>query len=81
MTALGALRGLKDVKVPTIIAFTSYWLIGLTSSYLLSVKFKFGAIGVWYGFLFSLMTASCLLTLSLFFLLKIKERKHSKYNI
>jgi MATE family multidrug resistance protein len=74
VTALGALRGLKDVKIPTYIAFTSYWLVGLTSAYLLSVTFNFGAIGVWYGFLISLFTASTLLTLRFFYLLK------SKYN-
>jgi MATE family multidrug resistance protein len=73
VTALGALRGLKDVKIPTYIAFTSYWLVGLTSSYLLSVTFKFGAVGVWYGYLLSLITASTLLTLRFFHILKYKQ--------
>ena len=28
VVVLGALRGLQDVKIPTIITFVSYWVIG-----------------------------------------------------
>ena len=32
---LGALRGLQDVKIPTILTFISYWMIGFPTSYFL----------------------------------------------
>lgn len=38
--ALGALRGLKDVNIPTIIALFSYWAIGIPAAYLLAFKTK-----------------------------------------
>jgi MATE family multidrug resistance protein len=33
VVVLGALRGLQDVKIPTIITFISYWIIGFPVSY------------------------------------------------
>ena len=44
---LGALRGLQDVKIPTIITFIAYWVVALPGSYLLAVVFDMGAIGIW----------------------------------
>ena len=32
---LGALRGLQDVKIPTLLTFISYWMIGFPTSYFL----------------------------------------------
>src|SRR5690606_22698641 len=46
---LGALKGLQDVKIPAIITFISYWLIGFPISYYLGLKTDLGAIGVWIG--------------------------------
>ena len=36
---IGILRGLTDVKGPTIITFVAYWIIGLPSGYLLRIYF------------------------------------------
>jgi len=36
--ASGALRGLADVKVPSVITFISYWVIGLPLAYFLGVR-------------------------------------------
>jgi MATE family multidrug resistance protein len=44
----GALRGLSDVKVPTLITGVAYWLIAVPTSYLLGVH-GVGATGVWWG--------------------------------
>ena len=46
---LGALRGMSDVKIPTIITFVSYWIFALPIGYVLSFWFKMGALGVWLG--------------------------------
>jgi MATE family multidrug resistance protein len=42
----GALRGLTDVKVPTIITFAAYWLLALPGAYFLGVR-GIGPLGVW----------------------------------
>lgn len=47
--ASGCLRGLKDTWVPLLFAGIAYWLIGLSSSYLLGVKVGLGPIGIWIG--------------------------------
>lgn len=49
VTALGALRGISDVKLPTIITFVSYWIIALPFGYVLGVVLDYGALGVWIG--------------------------------
>ncbi len=55
---LGALRGLHDVKFPTIIAFSSYWIIMMPCAYLLSVTFQMGVAGIWIGYLIGLVFAA-----------------------
>ena len=47
VTALGALRGLQDVKIPSIITFIAYWIITIPLGYLLCVTFEMGALGMW----------------------------------
>ncbi|MCG8308036.1 MAG: MATE family efflux transporter [Cytophagales bacterium] len=58
---LGALRGMSDVKKPTIITLIAYWLIGLPLGYVLGFYFDQGAVGVWYGLLAGLSMAAVLL--------------------
>ncbi len=53
-TGLGILRGLKDTKVPTLITFVSYWIIGIPLGYLLGFHFNLKAFGVWIGLSVSL---------------------------
>src|SRR5690606_14234026 len=38
VVGLGALRGLEDVKVPSLISLIAYWIIGLPVGYLLCFK-------------------------------------------
>ncbi len=59
--ALGALRGMSDVKIPTLITLVAYWAIGLPLGYLLGFTFDQGALGVWYGLLAGLSMAAVLL--------------------
>lgn len=61
VVVLGALRGLQDVKIPTIITFISYWMIGFPISYFLGTKETYGSFGIWLGLLAGLTTASILL--------------------
>lgn len=57
----GLLRGIKDVKVPTILVFIAYWVLGIPSGYLLAFTFKMGAPGVWLGFIIGLTFSSVFL--------------------
>jgi MATE family multidrug resistance protein len=45
--ALGALRGMQDVKIPSIITFVAYWMITIPLGYYLCVTLKMGAYGMW----------------------------------
>jgi len=45
----GALRGLQDVKVPSILIFIAYWVIALPLGYLLAFPLGLGANGIWIG--------------------------------
>lgn len=58
---LGALRGLQDVKIPTIITFFSYWVVGFPISFFLGKEDAYGSFGIWLGLLSGLTTAAILL--------------------
>lgn len=58
---LGALRGLQDVKIPTLITFVAYWLIGFPISYFLGKEEVYGSFGIWLGLLVGLTSAAILL--------------------
>jgi multidrug resistance protein, MATE family len=60
--ALGLLRGLSDVKIPTSITFAAYWIIGLPLSYILAFVFKLEHLGIWIGLLVALVFSAGLLT-------------------
>lgn len=59
--ALGALRGMSDVKIPTFITLVAYWIIGLPLGYVFGFTLNQGALGVWYGLLAGLTIAAVLL--------------------
>lgn len=67
---LGALRGLQDVKIPTIITFISYWLIGFPISWFLGKEEAYGSFGIWLGLLAGLTTAAILLFIRFHYLTK-----------
>ena len=47
--ANGALRGLKDTRVPVLITLASYWGIGLPVAWLLAFGLGLGPDGLWWG--------------------------------
>jgi MATE family multidrug resistance protein len=57
----GALRGLKDTKVPMVITAIAYWLIGLPLAYLLGITWGGGPQGLWGGLFVGLLCAATLL--------------------
>lgn len=60
LQAVGAamLRGITDVKVPMVIAFVSYILIGLSVGLVCAFPLGMGASGIWIGFIFALAIAA-----------------------
>ena len=51
VVGLGALRGLEDVKVPSVVALLAYWSLALPIGYSLGFLLGWGAPGVWVGLL------------------------------
>ena len=77
VVVLGALRGLQDVKIPTILTFISYWVVGFPISYFLGKEEMYGSFGIWLGLLAGLTTASILLFIRFNSLtLKLIKQKH-----
>jgi MATE family multidrug resistance protein len=54
VVGLGALRGLEDVKIPSVVALLAYWVIALPLGYGLGFGLNMGSIGVWMGLLLGL---------------------------
>jgi len=63
VNAMGALRGLHDVRVPMGIVFAAYWLVALPVGASLAFRTSLGPIGMWVGLACGLGCAALLLTL------------------
>ncbi|MFP4292166.1 MAG: MATE family efflux transporter [Cyclobacteriaceae bacterium] len=74
--ALGTLRGMADVKIPTIITLIAYWVVGLPVAYLLAFPLELGPHGIWYGLLVSLTIAAVLLVSRFHYISKRLLRKY-----
>ncbi|MCC9165560.1 MATE family efflux transporter [Pontibacter harenae] len=61
VVGLGALRGLEDVRIPSIISLLAYWVVGLPIGYLLCFEANLGVSGIWTGLLVGLSVAALLL--------------------
>ncbi|MBL8300040.1 MAG: MATE family efflux transporter [Rhodanobacteraceae bacterium] len=59
----GALRGLKDTRVPMFITVLAYWGVGMPVGWLLAFRAGFGARGMWMGLIAGLSVAAVLLFL------------------
>lgn len=77
VVVLGALRGLQDVKIPTLITFISYWLVGFPISWYLGKEDAYRSFGIWLGLLAGLTTAAILLYIRFNYLTKkLIDSKH-----
>lgn len=56
--ALGMLRGVRDTRVPMLLAALSYWAIGIPASYVLAFGLGFGGVGLWLGLVIGLTFAA-----------------------
>jgi MATE family multidrug resistance protein len=61
--AAGALRGLKDTRIPFLIGVVAYWGVGLPTGYGLGFGVGMGGFGLWWGLAIGLTVAAVILTL------------------
>ena len=62
VTAAGALRGLKDTRIPLLIGIMAYWILGLPVGVGFAYHLKLAGIGYWWGMALGLMAAAVILT-------------------
>ena len=60
VSGYGALRGLKDTKLPMVVNFVAYWIIGLPLGYYLGIIQNVGPQGLWMGLIAGLTVAAIL---------------------
>lgn len=77
VASAGALRGLQDVNIPTLITFVAYWIIALPISYWLAFVKQLGASGIWIGLTIGLSITAVFMTLR-FHKYSIKKLKKAK---
>ena len=61
VSASGALRGLKDTRVPMLITLFAYWFVGIGSGAFLGFAARLGGRGLWLGLVIGLAVAAVLL--------------------
>ena len=61
VSSLGALRGLKDTRMPMIITAVAYWLLGFGSLYIFTYTLDMQGNGLWLGLVVALAAAGGLL--------------------
>ena len=69
----GLLRGIKQVKIPSIFVFIGFWLIGIPIGVYLSFYENYGLAGLWIGLAIALAAAS--IGLGLFLKLQLNKLK------
>ncbi len=73
VVALGILRGISDVSIPTWITLFAYWVISLPLGYYLGFVQHKDAGGIWIGLLVGLSVSAILLTMRFYYLLLRKS--------
>ncbi|HHG85089.1 MAG TPA: MATE family efflux transporter [Bacteroidetes bacterium] len=68
----GILRGMSDVRIPTLITFIAYWIVGLPLAWLIGES-QMSVQGIWYGLTAGLAFSATFLTWR--FLQKTKDKQ------
>ena len=58
----GALRGLKETRMPMLLALVAYWLVGFPCAWYLAFRLGWEGEGLWWGLVLGLATAAFLLS-------------------
>jgi MATE family multidrug resistance protein len=65
VVCVAALRGLQDVKIPSVFILIAYWVIGLPLGYYLAFPLQLGGQGIWWGLFIGLMVTALAMFLRL----------------
>lgn len=63
VTSLGILRGVQEMRFPTLVTLIGYWIIALPLAYFLGFTLNLGVIGIWSAISTGLAIVAILLTL------------------
>jgi MATE family multidrug resistance protein len=74
VVSLGCLRGIRDVKIPTLICFIAYMVFAIPIGYYLCIIQKLGAVGTWIGLCIGLGFASTMLLWRFHVMTRIKTK-------
>ncbi len=61
--AAGMLRGLRDTRIPMLLALFGYWGVGLPLGAVLAFQFGMGGVGIWLGLAAGLGMVAVLMTI------------------
>lgn len=70
INGFGALRGLKDTRIPMYSSLLGFWVVGLSLSYLFAFPLHLSAAGVWWGLTIGIASAAIVINLRLYALLQ-----------
>jgi MATE family multidrug resistance protein len=70
----GCLRGLRDTFIPMLCSLACYWVLGIGGGYVFSRVTGLGAMGVWYGLLLGVVSATVILNFRLILTYKQYQR-------
>jgi len=72
VVALGCLRGLQDVWIPSLICLIAYGGVGFPISYYLGLHTDYGASGIWWGLLISLTVSAVAMLIRFRYLVRLR---------
>lgn len=75
--SISLLRALSDIKIPALLSFCAFWVVGLPLGYWLAVPQGWNAKGIWMGYLVALILQAILFGMRFFTLVK-QKRFHVK---
>jgi MATE family multidrug resistance protein len=76
VSASGALRGLKDTKIPLLICGVAYWIIGFPLGYWFAEELGWGVKGYWIAMISGLSVAAILLAARFYKLINSKTKAY-----
>jgi len=71
--SISLLRALSDIKIPALLSFCAFWVVGLPLGYWLAVPQGWNAKGIWMGYLVALILQAILFGVRFFTLVKQKR--------
>jgi multidrug resistance protein, MATE family len=69
-SSISLLRAMNDVKIPSLLSFIAFWLVGLPIGYWLAFVQGWNAKGIWVGYLIALLIQAALFTRRFFTIVK-----------